>query len=936
MGTELVKTLIWFNRYFKSRKNVLVVLALTVITGMYISQNYLFDSNATRYIQQQAIPHEYDIGGAVKYSDTSKYSAEIAAATPLVSVNFTVIALPHVNFSVDPLASKENLLGNASRTSLASGALLWVNTWAFTTRFGDEFRIANPVLPGVYLQAGIGQSFGLPATGNFNFSFGVFNKTLSTSPSSTLANFTAVAQNVHCNGYFDFTNSSPDFQQVLADWGFSYYVLCLWSGTSTNPVSVLPLPAYYVGTQLTVFLIKVTEISSINVENLPQVVQQIGSLGWIFTPKTSPSNIYYFGYIDQYGLIMNSINQIALGNTLETISFFIIGCIFFYWLFSVTKESRLAPLLRDITYGVSRKRIFVSYVLVEAILSLISAICADGFGALVGFVFTAITEKGSFFFSMNFAGQYLLQLLVLNLIFVMMFSLPNVVKILRQSAIAVPSRFKQLKNTEFQVKSWQLLVGAAIFALVGIAVVPMDRTNQNSPLAPLMEFKQPLNEIISPSLPFLLALAGIWLLVVTIAKIQEKVQKHPRNVQKSIGHHLQRSVAPPRQVLIFLLLIGITSAPLLASFAALQSRQAKYADDALGWVGGTFQISAGMDKAVQYNDMLATAQSAGFQGDYTVVFSTVVSINQIVADYNLQFIDPSYFSNLTTLTDNFFYAPNSKTAVLNALQENCTILPYILHSQFNLNINDTISVQVTPYSPYNGTGAQFALRVIGFSYVFPGLQTPYSFETMVCSQKTLKYFLGHALATSILFNAKGDASNVIASLKSKYSLNNTQLLTYQSEFDSIQSADALSYASAQDFAVMFVTLLYLEFAIGFLTLLINNRSLIAIQRARGETLVEYGSRYIHTYGALLLVGIGASLLFGLLGSLVAINTLTDTFFYYQYSSTNLWIPYPLVFPWGAFALLCLLFLAVWGVIQAWFLMRTRKLDFNMEFRQVDK
>jgi len=189
---------IWYNRYFRKRNNVFVILALSIITGILVSQNYLQDANATLFIQQHAIPYDYDIGGAAVNSKIGKVEQAISAASPLQSVNFTTIALPHLNFSKDPLASETTLLDNASRASLARGALLRVNSWVFSTPLGRDFSLPQPVQPGIYLQAAIGTTFQLPAATPFIFSFGTYNDTLATSPTTEVANFTAVAQNVTC------------------------------------------------------------------------------------------------------------------------------------------------------------------------------------------------------------------------------------------------------------------------------------------------------------------------------------------------------------------------------------------------------------------------------------------------------------------------------------------------------------------------------------------------------------------------------------------------------------------------------------------------------------------------------------------------------------------------------------------------------------------
>ena len=349
------------------------------MVGVVISQNYLGDAGGTSYIQEHAVPYAYDVGGSWNSSNFILIDQEVVTASQygiaLSAVNFSLINLPHVNFSIDPLASEGQLPGNDSRSTLSTGALIWINASALMTPLIDMFNITSSLKPGVYLQRSIGEAFHLPVNGAFSFSFGTFSESMNLSPGMVATNFTAISQEVPCTGYFDFaTNASPDFLQILAHYGVSYYVLCIWGNSPAPRVEGLVLPAYYLGMQPTVFFVKF-EDSEINVDNLPLTLKSM---------ETIATGIF-FSHSDQYTAISNTLAQEGQTSVLKSISLFIIICIFFHWFFTSTAENRLRPITQDILYGNSRKRILASFVLTEMTLALIGTICANIFGLLLGF-----------------------------------------------------------------------------------------------------------------------------------------------------------------------------------------------------------------------------------------------------------------------------------------------------------------------------------------------------------------------------------------------------------------------------------------------------------------------------------------------------------------------------------------------------------------------
>ena len=169
--------------------------------------------------------------------------------------------------------------------------------------------------------------------------------------------------------------------------------------------------------------------------------------------------------------------------------------------------------------------------------------------------------------TLSCANQYILSAFFLNIAMLILFSLPSVVKLLKKSEINVPSRFKTAQRTDFRVTNRQVLGFVLIIAYLGISLVPAGMNNSQNPLFPFMVISEVLNPILSPATPFLLALACMWLLVVAIAYLQKRRHARILNVEKLVRQHLQQSIIPPRQVFMFLLLLGITTTTLLTSLA---------------------------------------------------------------------------------------------------------------------------------------------------------------------------------------------------------------------------------------------------------------------------------------------------------------------------------------------------------------------------------
>ncbi|HMF33891.1 MAG TPA: ABC transporter permease, partial [Candidatus Lokiarchaeia archaeon] len=390
-------------------------------------------------------------------------------------------------------------------------------------------------------------------------------------------------------------------------------------------------------------------------------------------------------------------------------------------------------------------------------------------------------------------------------------------------------------------------------------------------------------------------------------------------------------------------------------FANLQSRQAQYHEDALGWVGGSFRVSAydiGPGTQLQTpgssvpvtqfqqicGNILNTAEAAGFQGSYDVVDSTKVNLNISGGDWDLRFVDLNYFANLSQLTDDFFYEPGTKNTCLSDLQDNCVLLPYYFYSnlQVPVNLNDTISAQIVPYSPYNGTSTQIRLKVVGFYYCFPGVQVVDQIGPLVCSSETLKSFLGGTFPEDILFSSNGDVSHVASSLNATYRMQGVYVSTYQEALAQDQSNDYLNYSADQYFSLLYAILLFGEFSLAFATILNNSKDMIYIQRARGETFKECSKLLLWSYGILLAIGIVASILLGFLGAAISINWQTNLHFISGYLTMEAWIKYPLIVPWTAIGWIILLLAVDWSIIMGWFLLRTRNVNLNLEFRQVVK
>jgi hypothetical protein len=303
-------------------------------------------------------------------------------------------------------------------------------------------------------------------------------------------------------------------------------------------------------------------------------------------------------------------------------------------------------------------------------------------------------------------------------------------------------------------------------------------------------------------------------------------------------------------------------------------------------------------------------------------------------EWDLGFVNPTYFANLLQFPDDFFYAPGTKSAALSALQENCVLLPYYFHAELNVNINDTLSAQVIPSAPYNGTGTQENLKVVGFYYGFSGVEIFGQVGPLVCSNETLESFQGEAFPTDILFSSSEDVSQVASSLNATYGSQGVYVSTYQQALAKDQSDDYLNYAAVQDYTILYAILLFGEFSVAFATILNGSKDFISNQRARGETFGEIGKLLLWSYGVLLAIGIAASLLLDLLGAALANNSQNNFFFRSDYLYDSFWIGYPLVFPWNAIGWVLLLLAAIWGIILTWFVLRIRKVNFNAEFRQV--
>ena len=196
----------------------------------------------------------------------------------------------------------------------------------------------------------------------------------------------------------------------------------------------------------------------------------------------------------------------------------------------------------------------------------------------------------------------------------------------------------------------------------------------------------------------------------------------------------------------------------------------------------------------------------------------------------------------------------------------------------------------------------------------------------MCSNQTLTSFQNDTLITSILFNASGDDSAVVAALNSTYK-DVAHVTTYQDELSQINAAGCLDYGMSINIGLLFACLLFGEFSIAFIAVLQGSKSLLIALRVRSEKFATYARRYAFSYGILLLIGISTSLFLGLLGSSLAINSLNATFFNQGSMGEFIWIPYPLVLPLGEFGILSLLLIINWGLILGWFLAREK-----MEFK----
>lgn len=923
-----------FNLLFKRRKNFIVVGFFLIIGGLFIGQNYFLAAYATHNIQQQVNSTEYDVGG-ITTSDRSNaiqglVNASMESGILAESVDFTVIVLPHVNFTILSPVVEDTLVGNITRTNLESGALLYVSQEAFTTRFADEFNLSTPVHEGIYLEKIIGANFSLPSNNFFNFSLGCFFEEINTSSIATDTNFTAITQNIPCRGYFEFNNDTYSiFPKITASLRINYYILCVGNGESVG-INGLTLPQYYVNAQQSIFLLKINA-NALRVDNFPQQIQQISSS--IFTNFDG----FYFNNAVTLQSISDSITAAYRNIALESIPFFIIWCIFMYWLFSAVKAVRLNANRMEIVRGVSRKATLGSYAFVEILLAGAGAIGANATGILVGYVIYTLNALGElpFFLSITSIWENLLAMFILNLIFVGLFSIPAAVKLLRANQIPRLLRVTGFRKNNFAVKGWHVLGCAIIFTFAGISLTSSGPNDLASPLFPLMVINTALNPILMPEMPFLLSLGGMWLCVVIATKLQQVRQRRVALVHERVESHLQRNVTPGRRTFVFLLIIGITSATLIAAIARVQSSQARNEQVAFGKTGGTFQVGTSAELQNQFpqlfSNILNLAQSVGFTGNYDVISTTEVGINGESVPYLLHFIDPWYFKNLAQLTDDFFYVPNSKV-VLDYLQENCALLPFYFHYTLRLNINDNISVNVVKAIPYNGTDIPIILRVVGFYFSFPGVEsTPYN-DPIICSNLTLRSFQNEAVVSRILFDTTHNASEVIAALNSTYG-NVVTIATFQGQWNQIQADSVIDSALSQFSILALGILLFGEFSLAFITIVLNDRPSIMIQRCRGEPRADINKRYVRSYGLLLITGLIASIGLSFLASALQIHSLNTNLYSGPSGGASLWIPYSFVYPWAEFGILCILLLLNWGALLVWMLKRTKTLKFNAELRQ---
>jgi hypothetical protein len=927
-----IKLKIWWSLLFRNRRTTIVVLAFAVISGLYVSQNYYFDASATRLIQDQASGWSYDFGVNVTCADAASAGSTIAAAegTGLVAtaVNFTIINLPHANFTSASVIPGDFLQGNEASDALPQAALLWVNLTALQSSLTGEFTGTALDQPGIYLQSAIGPAFHLPAAGPFNFSFGAYFDSINQSAALSSQNYTALVQDLPCRGYFDFaTNTTSDFQAIIAETGIPYFILVAWGSGLPDPVG-LPLPAYYVGTQECAFFVKMN-VAALNSENLAGKITQYHSFMDEFT-----INNYYcllFENVDNYGTIAGQVISAEEDAILKIIPFFIIACIFIWWVFSSTKETRLEPVVTKLARGESRRNLLGIFALAEFALALLGAALANGLGILVGFVAFSLASGGSpFFLSPSLVLSSFLTVVILDLVLAVIFALPPILKLRKVERFANNSRFVPLKGGELKVRAWQVLACAGIFTWVFASLLPPSMNSPQDPLSYIIAINEVHPSIFTPFLPFLLALGVMWLLVVGISRLQARSRKPSASVQKAVQVGLQKPISPPRRTLTLLLLVGITSAALLSSWASADSIQAQVNEEAFAWVGGSFSVSDNSGTPLQQfsalcGNIVQVAQAAGFQGASETIPSTLVTIGSSLGDYYLDFIDPSYYANLFQLTSDFFDMPSSPEANLNSLQENCTLLPYEFHDSGGLEVNDTISVQVIRDGEYNGTGTTITLKVVGFYYAFPLGGGSNEANILVCSKQTLQYFPNQTLFTTVLFNSAKDVTPVVAALNATYGYETT-VTTFQGELSAMQASYSLESGMAQYFNWMFAGLLFGEIAIAFATILQGDQLYLQLRRLRGEAAGKLASEHARGDAILLLTSIGASGLLALLAAVMSIILLN--IFLLQGSGAILYqtysIPYPLVFPWGEYGLLALALAATWGGILALFFARFRR------------